>query len=64
MAKIHHASWHLLRKHKQKTRTRHYSKARIGNLERRFEEAQERAMAILQRPKVVVGAMTKESGHG
>jgi len=36
--KPHHASWHLLRKHKRALRTRVYFKAREGVLLRRIEQ--------------------------
>lgn len=71
MAQLHHASWHLLRTHKQKTRVRHYSKAHIGNLQRRFEagsirlkEAEERVKGVRAALGAVVAATPQEVSHG
>lgn len=67
MVQLHHASWHLLRKHKGKARTRHYSKARIGILERRMEEGFLRLRESEQRLKALYSGMqtaSQEVSHG
>lgn len=51
MAQLHHASWHLLRQHKQKARYRRHTKATDGAQRRKFEQLSIQCDAALARAK-------------